>query len=139
LHASGLTALGGALRVLKDCIQRELLPNTMEHKGDWKPLVFILTDGCPTDGEILRVELQDLSSLHAANVIACAAGPYADTTVLKQITNNVLMMNSVSAGDMASFFAWMSSSISFSSKSVAEKPGEAFTLPPPPQGFTVVP
>ena len=139
LHASGLTSLGGALRVLKDCIQRELLPNTKEHKGDWKPLVFLLTDGVPTDGEVLHRELQDLSSLHAANVIACAAGPDADTTVLKQITNNVLIMNNVSAGDMASFFAWVSSSIGISSKSVTESPGEAFTLPPPPQGFTVVP
>ena len=139
LHASGLTSLGGALRVLKDCIKRELLPNTSEHKGDWKPLVFLLTDGCPTDGEVLRLELQDLSSLHAANVIACAAGPYADTTVLKQITNNVLMMNSVSAGDMASFFSWMTSSIKTSSQSVTEKPGAPINLPPPPQGFTVVP
>lgn len=139
LHASGLTSLGGALHVLKDCIQRELLPNTKEHKGDWKPLVFLLTDGVPTDGEVLHRELQDLSSLHAANVIACAAGPDADTTVLKQITNNVLIMNNVSAGDMASFFAWVSSSIGISSKSVTESPGEAFTLPPPPQGFTVVP
>lgn len=139
LHASGLTSMGGALRVLKDCVQRELLPNTEEHKGDWKPLVFLLTDGNPTDGEVLRSELQDMSSLHAANIIACAAGPYADTIVLKQITPNVLMMNSTSAGDMAAFFAWVSSSIGISSKSVSEKPGEAFTLPPPPQGFTVVP
>ena len=139
LHASGLTSMGGALRVLKDCVQRELLPNTEEHKGDWKPLVFLLTDGNPTDGEVLRSELQDMSSLHAANIIACAAGPCANTTVLKQITPNVLMMNSTSAGDMAKFFAWVSSSIGISSKSVSEKPGEAFTLPPPPQGFTVVP
>lgn len=139
LHASGLTSMGGALRVLKDCIQRELLPNTKEHKGDWKPLVFLLTDGNPTDGEVLRSELQDMSSLHAANIIACAAGPYADTIVLKQITPNVLMMNSTSAGDMAAFFAWVSQSSRTASQSVSEKPGEAFTLPPPPQGFTVVP
>lgn len=139
LHASGLTSMGGALRILKDCIQRELLPNTEEHKGDWKPLVFLLTDGNPTDGEVLRSELQDMSSLHAANIVACAAGPYADTIVLKQITPNVLMMNSTSAGDMAAFFAWVSQSSRIASQSVSEKPGEAFTLPPPPQGFTVVP
>ena len=101
--------------------------------------MFILTDGYPTDGEILLREIKDLSSLHAANIIACAAGPDADTTALKQITSNVLLMNSVSAGDMAAFFAWVSSSIGVSSNSVNEKPGEAITLPPPPQGFTVVP
>lgn len=139
LRASGMTALGGALQVLKDCIKTELRSNTAEHKGDWKPLVFLLTDGCPTDEEVFRREIQDIDSLHAANIIACAAGPYADTTFLKQITNNVLMMNSVSAGDMASFFAWVTSSIKTSSQSVTDKPGESFQLPPPPQGFTVVP
>lgn len=142
LHASGLTSLGGALHILKDCIQRELIPNTSPNsKGDWKPLVFLLTDGCPTDGDVLRNELQDLSSLKAANVIACAAGPYADTTVLKQITNNVLMMNNLSAGDLASFFSWVTQSIKTSSQSVTEKPGEPFVIAPPPKelGFTVVP
>lgn len=139
LHASGMTALGGAIGVLKDCVNRELRSNTAEHKGDWKPLVFLLTDGCPTDEEVFRREIQDLGSLHAANIIACAAGPYADTTFLKQITNNVLMMNSISAGDMASFFAWVTSSIKTSSQSVNDAPGAPINLPPPPQGFTVVP
>ena len=141
LHASGLTSLGGALRVLKDCIKRELIPNTEGQKGDWRPLVFLLTDGCPTDGEVLHKELQDLSALHAANIIACAAGPEADTTTLKQITPNVLLMNSTSAGDMAAFFAWVTSSMSNSVKNVTENPGEPFTIQPPPKnlGFTVVP
>lgn len=139
LRASGMTALGGAIQLLKDCIKNELRANTEEHKGDWKPLVFLLTDGCPTDEEVFRREIQDLAPLHAANIIACAAGPYADTTFLKQITNNVLMMNSVSAGDMASFFTWVTSSIGISTRSVTDKPGESFQLPPPPQGFTVVP
>ena len=139
LNASGMTALGGALRVLKDCVNQEVRKNTQEHKGDWKPLVFLLTDGCPTDEEVFEREIQDLGNLKVANIIACAAGPYADTTYLKRITNNVLMMNNISSGDLASFFAWVTSSIKTSSDTLSDKPGAAINLPPPPQGFTVVP
>ena len=139
LRASGMTSLGEAIHLLKECVGREVRENTVEHKGDWKPLVFLLTDGYPTDEEIFRREIQDLSGLHSANIIACAAGASADTTILKQLTPNVLMMNNVSAGDMATFFAWVTSSIKTSSNSLSDRPGAPINLPPPPQGFTVVP
>ena len=111
LRASGLTSLGEALNVLKECVQREVHPNTGEQKGDWKPLVFILTDGLPTDESVFYQELQDMSSLKSANIIGCAAGPSADPELLKKITNNVILMNNLSPGSMAQFFAWASQSI----------------------------
>ena len=43
------TALGGALRLLKERIEEEVQLSTAEKKGDWRPLVFFLTDGVPTD------------------------------------------------------------------------------------------
>ena len=139
LKASGATALGGALEVLADCINNEVRQSTAEQKGDWKPLVFILTDGSPTDIETFKRVVSNIKSIKAANIIACAAGSNADTTYLKQITESVLMMNSLSAGDMAQFFAWVSGSIKMSSKSIDAKPGAAVELPPPPQGFVIVP
>ena len=33
----------------KQCIEREVIQNTGEVKGDWRPLVFLMTDGLPTD------------------------------------------------------------------------------------------
>ena len=42
LHASGATALGGALNVLIDCIDAEVRKSTETQKGDWRPLVLIL-------------------------------------------------------------------------------------------------
>lgn len=139
LIAGGATSLGGALEVLRDCIGNEVRQGSAEQKGDWKPLVFILTDGCPTDLEVFEREAQNIGSLKVASIVACAAGPYADTTYLKKITGNVLMMNNLSAGDMASFFAWVSGSIKTSSHSLDAKPGAPITLPPPPTGFVVVP
>ena len=49
LRATGVTALGDALKLTAQCIDREVVKTTMERKGDWKPIVFIMTDGVPTD------------------------------------------------------------------------------------------
>lgn len=139
LNASGATSLGGALMVLMDCMKNEVRKSTDTQKGDWRPVVFILTDGSPTDIESFNHAAQKLKTVKVANIIACAAGSNADTSYLKQITESVLIMNTLSAGDMAQFFAWVSGSIKMSSKSLDAKPGGAIELPPPPQGFVVVP
>ena len=49
LQASGCTALGEALTLVSQCADNEVVKTTPEKKGDWKPLVFIMTDGEPTD------------------------------------------------------------------------------------------
>ena len=139
LKASGATALGGALNVLMECVNSEVRKSSETQKGDWRPLVFILTDGAPTDVEAFGQAAQALKGMKAANIVACAAGSRADTTYLRQITENVLMMNTLSAGDMARFFAWVSGSIKMSSKSLDARPGAAIELPPPPDGFVIVP
>lgn len=139
LTAGGATSLGKALEILIDCINNEVRKSTETQKGDWRPLVFILTDGSPTDTERFNQAAQSLKSVKTANIIACAAGSNAQTDCLKKITENVLMMNTLSAGDMAQFFAWVSGSIKMSSKSLDAKPGADIALPPPPQGFVIVP
>lgn len=49
LQVTGTTALGGALTLLADKIEQEVAKTTVDVKGDWKPLIFIMTDGVPTD------------------------------------------------------------------------------------------
>lgn len=93
IDALGATALGGALHVLIECMQKEIRQSTDTQKGDWKPLVFILTDGVPTDVEEFRFAVADLKKVKVANIIACAAGAKADTSYLKQITDNVLVID----------------------------------------------
>ncbi len=139
IDALGATALGGALHVLIDCMNKEIRQSTDTQKGDWKPLVFILTDGVPTDIEEFRFAVEDLKKVKVANIIACAAGAKADTSYLKQITDNVLVMNTLTVGDMARFFAWVSGSVKMSSQHFEARPGGAVELPPPPQGFLIVP
>lgn len=138
LKASGATALGEALLVLQECIKNEVRQTTAEQKGDWRPLVFILTDGSPTDTAKFNEAVASLKNAKIGNIIACAAGAKANTEPLKRITDNVLIMNTVSAGDLSKFFAWVSGSIKMSSKSMDAQIGKSFELPPPPNGFVIV-
>ena len=45
----GGTSLGAALDFLMDDIDRNVVKTTEERKGDWKPIIFLFTDGTPTD------------------------------------------------------------------------------------------
>ena len=139
LNASGATAMGEALNVLIDCVDNEVQKSSETSKGDWRPLVFILTDGSPTDTAVFREAAARIKGMKAANIIACAAGAGANTNYLKEITPNVLMMNTLSAGDLAQFFAWVSGSIKMTTGSVNAAQDTTIELPPPPQGFVVVP
>ncbi len=91
IRATGTTALGEALRLVSTCIDNEVARTTMEQKGDWKPLVFIMTDGIPTDD--WQSGLAEFKKRKTAMTVACAAGAKADTNSLKQITDNVVSLD----------------------------------------------
>lgn len=137
IEANGLTSLGAGLELLSECIENEVVKNSPTVKGDWRPLVFILTDGVPTD--TWEDQAQKLKSSKPANIIACGAGADANANVLKQITDNVIMLNNLSAGDLSQFFKWVSDSIKLSSNSLDAKPNQPIDLPAPPPAFTIIP
>lgn len=134
LQASGTTALGGALQLLADCAEREVVKGSAEVKGDWKPVVFLLTDGMPTDD--LRRGLDALKRIKTGVFIACAAGSSADTNTLKKITETVVSLDTADSTSIKSFFKWVSASISVSSQKIEngkEVMGISELPPPPPE------
>ena len=139
IEATGTTALGSALSLLANRIEMEVGRTTSEVKGDWKPIVFIMTDGSPTDD--WRKGLEQLKKVRTGMVIACAAGPGADTTVLKQITEIVVQLNTADASTIKAFFKWVSASVSSGSQKIDLAKQEVTglsDLPPPPPEVNVV-
>lgn len=52
LTANGVTRLDLAFEVLMESIDRDVVPPVKHgQKGDWRPMVFVLTDGKPTDDQ----------------------------------------------------------------------------------------
>lgn len=135
IEPGSLTSLGKALRLTKQCIEREVQSNTPEAKGDWKPLVFLMTDGKPNDD--WEAGLEEFRRAKTGLVVACGAGPQADTDVLKKITEAVVTLDTADQSTIAAFFKWVSASISTSSKKVDITKSESSQLdelpPPPPE------
>lgn len=138
IRASGSTALGEALSMLANKINSEVTKTTAEVKGDWKPLVFIMTDGGPTDN--WQKGLAEFKNCKTGIVVACAAGQGANINVLKQITECVVQLDTTDSASIKAFFKWVSASVSTSSQKVDSgndvlKFGE---LPPPPPEVNIV-
>ncbi len=139
VQASGATAMGAGLKLLAERVDQEVIKTTADTKGDWKPMVFIMTDGGPTDD--WQAGLREFQQRKFGVVVACAAGTGADTNVLKQITENVVTLDTADTASLRAFFKWVSASISTSSQKV-ESSGKEITgldeLPPPPTEIKVV-
>jgi uncharacterized protein YegL len=138
LHASGATSLGAALRVTAERIDAEVQKTTADSKGDWKPLVFLMTDGRPTDD--WQRELAQFKAAKTGMVVACAAGAAADTAILRQITDSVVQLDTTDSSAIRAFFKWVSASVSVGSQKVdgGAEVKKLNELPPPPAEISVV-
>lgn len=139
ITASGVTELGSALKLLASCIDKEITKTTQEIKGDWKPLIFIMTDGAPTDDWKEGLDTLDLKRLGL--IVACAAGHSADTSILKQITDAVVQLDAADSSTIKAFFKWVSDSISTGSQKVEYSNKEVTgldDLPPPPPEVNII-
>ena len=139
LVATGTTSLGAALELLAQKISSEVATTTAEVKGDWKPLIFIMTDGEPTDD--WQKGLQALKGVKTGAIVACAAGQNANTDILKKITDIVVQLDTADSATIKAFFKWVSASISTGSQKVDSGQKEVIglnDLPPPPPEVNVV-
>ena len=145
IDAGGVTSLASGLRVLLACIDREVIRSAGSMKGDWKPLVFLLTDGAPTGAHGVPSDdwkpfAAELKRRQISRVIALACGEHASADVLKEISDTVLHMHDMTPDAFSNFFNWVSQEvIEVAQHRQHERPGGDVTLPPPPPDIVLVP
>lgn len=120
LPLGGGTSLGAALQALMAEMDRSVVKTTADRKGDWKPIVYLFTDGKPTD-EVDGV----ISQWHAqyarrALLIAVGLGANADLSVLRRLTEHVLVFEESEPGDFKKFVAWVTGSVLAHTHSLGE-------------------
>lgn len=133
---SGPTITGAGLNFIIEQVKKDVIKGSSTQKGDWKPLLFVFTDGKPSDIPLYREKIIEIKNLNFGAVVGCAAGPKADDVILKELTDNVVHLDSADSSTLKQFFKWVSETIEQGNKS--QGTGESITLPPPPSEITVV-
>ena len=133
---SGPTHTGQALRLLCDVIDREVRLSSAEQKGDWMPLLFLMTDGKPSDIQLYQEMVNEIKKRKFGAIIACAAGMSAKTEPLKQLTDEVYSLDTVDSNAFTKFFKWVSDTIEVGNRSIGAT--DDLQLPPPPPEVNIV-
>jgi uncharacterized protein YegL len=120
------TAMGAALELVYDSINREVVKSTGSVKGDFRPLIFILTDGQPTDDWQAAVRRLKNMGHRPANIYAIGCGDEIDFTTMYQIADTCLHMKGLSPQSLSDLFVWLSASVQTQSMSVT--PDEPLSL-----------
>jgi len=114
------TSLGQALDVLMSEIGRSVVKTTAECKGDWKPIVYLLTDGKPTDNPNSSVEKWVKNFSKKATLIAVGIGKSADLSVLQKLTENCIALENSDPAYFKKFISWVTASVVAQSRSVCD-------------------
>jgi uncharacterized protein YegL len=143
LTAAGGTAMGEAMLLAEDRIGAEVvLTSHDDQKADWKPLVFIMTDGKPSDTAAVQAATESIRLKRYAMFVACAAGADASETIFQGWADSIIRLSDTSESSIGAFFKWVTQSVRTASASAGAMGGEdIMRLPPPPpnSGVLIVP
>ncbi len=135
---SGATHMGEALKYLVNRYHKDIKKKKSGVEGSFSPMVFVMTDGKPSDLQLFEEMVIKLKSLKFASIVGCAAGPKAKTEFLKQFADPVVSMESTDSSAFSAFFKWVSASIASGNQSGGIDAAGANQLPPPPTEVNIV-
>ncbi len=127
------SSLGHTLLQLTTIIDNELIKNTYEQKGDWKPLIFIFT---ANDSVIdITEEVEELICHKCGRIIICTKTDSANLGKYKKITEVILPIESLDKHIINSQFYWISESINTCER--VNPYNSDLELPPPPNSIYI--
>jgi uncharacterized protein YegL len=127
---SGPTFTGKALELLEQKAKQDIRKGNANQKGDWKPLLFLVTDGKPSDPMLYEEMIPKIKMLNFGVIVGCAVGKLADDSELKKLTDNVVHLATADSSTLKQFFRWVSDTIEQGNKSMGTV--DEVALPPPP-------
>jgi uncharacterized protein YegL len=133
---SGPTFTGKALEMLYGKVTKEVRKGTPTQKGDWRPLLFLFTDGKPNDIQLYNEMIPKIKSLNFGAIVGCAAGIKGDNSKLKELTNTVVHLDTADSTTLKQFFKWVSDTIEHGNKSMGTT--DSLSIPPPPSEVNLV-
>ena len=122
------TALGSALLMLSEHILQEVArAQPGGRKGDFRPIVILITDGQSTDD--WRTPLKDMKQVaKISNFYAIGCGDDVDYAALREISDIVLNLQQTDESGFAKLFVWLSDTVSSASMSSDDDGGREAML-----------
>ena len=133
---SGPTFTGKGLELIYQKVTTEIRKGTPDQKGDWRPLLFVFTDGKPSDIQLYREMIPKVKLLNFGTIVGCAAGKLADDTVLKELCDTVVHIDTADSTTLRQFFKWVSDTIEQGNRSMGTT--DNVVIPPPPSEEFIV-
>lgn len=124
LPIGGGTSLGLGLTTLMREIDKKVILRSSTQQRDWKPLVFLITDGKPTDNTKEAIKEWKDNYTNRATMVAITLGDYANISILKQLTPHVLVYEGSSDDEFKRFFDWISASVQSHSQAIEQNRGD---------------
>lgn len=147
---SGPTMTGLAMREVCRCVRADVIKTTDTKKGDWRPLLFIMTDGMPSDSADYAAIIPQVKSAGFGTIVGCAVvmksrvsdvekSKMESTRLcdqLKLFCNHVVTLDNMDGNSFLAFFKWVSSAVANGNVSASGSP--EVNLPPPPPEISLV-
>ena len=97
-----------ALKLLPQCINREVKKFDGANKGDWRPHIIVLTNGHTTNrAELTKQAALFRSDTQVAGIVAVACGDRPDQEQLHTLADKVVQLKDMSS-EILSYFTWVS-------------------------------
>lgn len=109
------TSLSSGLRHLMTELDQNIKKTSATSKGDWKPIIFLFTDGVPTDDTAAAIAEWKQKWQRQSNLVAVSFGSEANTGLLSQLTEHVLFFKNADLEAYKYFFKWITASITTTS------------------------
>ena len=127
---SGPTFTGKALDFLVEKVKIDIRKSTPERKGDWKPLLFLFTDGKPADVQLYKDTIPRVKAENFGAIVGCVVGSKTNHQMLQELTDAVIYLETADSNTLKQFFMWVSDTIEQGNKSMGVT--NTIDLPPPP-------
>ncbi len=112
------TSFGEAFACLMAEMKRNTRRSTPGQKGDWRPLVFFLTDGKSTDDSENMLSLWQAEFAQKSTLIVVGIGEYASLEQFTPLTKNIVRLENTSPEYFQKCINWISSSVASQSRSI---------------------
>ncbi len=133
---SGPTMTGLALERVCQLVDRDVERSTPDHRGDWRPLLFVMTDGAASDVALFNSMIPEVQRRRFGTIVGCAAGPKSKPDELRKLCQHVVTLDTMDGHAFTSFFQWVSTAVSNGNQSAGL--GAPLGLPPPPTDINLV-